>query len=81
MIIQTKHNLGATVFFIQENKVKTGIIKEINSDAITLKNDTSGLEYTEITFYKIKVDGSKKDEISLDEKYVFSSKEELIDSL
>ena len=78
MGIKTKYNIGDKVFFIQENAVHQGFIKEI---AVYVSNDGYSdiqREYYDIKSYEKAIDKEYK---KVQQPLIYKTKEELLNSL
>ena len=78
MGIKTKYNIGDKVFFIQENAVHQGFIKEI---AVYVSNDGYSdiqREYYDIKSYEKPIDKEYK---KVNQSLIYKTKEELLKSL
>lgn len=78
MGIKTKYNIGDKVFFIQENAVHQGFIKEI---AVYVSNDGYSdiqREYYDIKSYEKAIDKEYK---KVNQSLIYKTKEELLNSL
>ena len=78
MGIKTKYNIGDKVFFIQENAVHQGFIKEI---AVYVSNDGYSdiqREYYDIKSYEKAIDKEYK---NVNQFLIYKTKEELLNSL
>ena len=78
MGIKTKYNIGDKVFFIQENAVHQGFIKEI---AVYVSNDGYSdiqREYYDIKSYEKAIDKEYK---KVKQSLIYKTKEELLNSL
>lgn len=78
MGIETKYNIGDKVFFIQENAVHQGFIKEI---AVYVSNDGYSdvqREYYDIKSYEKAIDKEYK---KVNQSLIYKTKEELLKSL
>ena len=78
MEIKTKYNIGDKVFFIQENAVHQGFIKEI---AVYVSNDGYSdiqREYYDIKSYEKAIDKEYK---KVNQSLIYKTKEELLNSL
>lgn len=78
MGIKTKYNIGDKVFFIQENAVHQGFIKEI---AVYVSNDGYSdiqREYYDIKSYEKAIDKEYK---KVNQSLIYKTKEELLKSL
>ena len=78
MEIKTKYNIGDKVFFIQENAVHQGFIKEI---AVYVSNDGYSdiqREYYDIKSYEKAIDKEYK---KVNQSLIYKTKEELLKSL
>lgn len=71
MTIETKFNIGDEVWYLYNNKVSSGKIETIRAKVSTIER------FNFIHYYII----SSTESLTLEEKSVFSSKEELIKSL
>ena len=70
MTIETKFNIGDTVFFLSDNKIEEGIVKRIQIDAY----ETGDLE-----IYSVRI--STQTTMQMSSHYLFPSKQELLASL
>jgi hypothetical protein len=70
MKVETKYNVNQTVYFMHENKIKSGEIAVINIEVVTNDNSIS------ITY---KIFNYQNDTFA--ESEIFSSKKELLDYL
>lgn len=78
MGIKTTYNIGDKVFFIQENAVHQGFIKEI---AVYVSNDGYSdiqREYYDIKSYEKAIDKEYK---KVNQSLIYKTKEELLKSL
>lgn len=78
MEIKTKYNIGDKVFFIQENAVHQGFIKEI---AVYVSNDGYSdiqREYYDIKSYEKAIDKEYK---KVNQSLIYKTKEEFLKSL
>lgn len=82
MELKTKYDIGNTLFFMNTNKVCQGVVNKIEysvTENLASSRDAGWSPTKSVILYSMKVDYSSN--VKLEEKFLFGSKKELLESL